>query len=117
MMLKESEILRCPECGGQVFHATAHVTQEWGLDQNGMFIRCLNDCIEVTHSQGIDDMWDCAACGYCGPGSEFIVCSKCQTCANRGTAWCGGCEHNFPGLEQFDFYQESKESGASDVCK
>lgn len=29
----------------------------------------------------------------------------CDTCANRGTLWCGGCEHSLPGLEQFDFYQ------------
>lgn len=35
--------------------------------------------------------------------------SKCETCANRGTAWCEGCEYNYPGLNQFDFYQELKE--------
>ena len=32
---------------------------------------------------------------------------KCDTCANRNTRWCNGCEHNFPGLEQSDFYQET----------
>ena len=31
---------------------------------------------------------------------------KCDSCANKGTGWCLGCEHNFPGLEQFDLYQE-----------
>lgn len=35
---------------------------------------------------------------------------KCETCALQDTAWCKGCEHNFPGLEQFDFYQEQKGS-------
>lgn len=39
---------------------------------------------------------------------------KCETCANQNTAWCKGCEHNFPGLEQFDFYQERKESEGDD---
>ncbi len=34
---------------------------------------------------------------------------KCKTCANKGTGWCGGCEHNFPGVDQFDFYQGIKE--------
>lgn len=33
---------------------------------------------------------------------------KCVTCANRDTGWCKGCEHNFPGVDQFDFYQEIK---------
>lgn len=36
--------------------------------------------------------------------------SKCETCANQNTPWCKGCEWNFPGLEQFDFYQERKET-------
>ncbi|MCB7039834.1 MULTISPECIES: hypothetical protein [Eubacteriales] len=36
---------------------------------------------------------------------------KCDTCANRNTRWCNGCEHNFPGLEQFDFYQETAAAG------
>jgi len=31
---------------------------------------------------------------------------KCETCANRNTPWCKGCEYNFPGLEQFDFYSK-----------
>lgn len=35
--------------------------------------------------------------------------SNCETCALQGTPWCGGCDWNFPGLEQFDFYQKRKE--------
>lgn len=49
MILKENEVLRCPRCGGKTFCATAHVTQDWELDDSGTFVRCLNDCIEVTH--------------------------------------------------------------------
>lgn len=39
---------------------------------------------------------------------------KCETCANRHTPWCSGCEYNFPGLEQFDFYQEVKKNEGAD---
>lgn len=35
---------------------------------------------------------------------------KCKTCVLQNTLWCGGREHNFPGLEQFDFYQERKDT-------
>lgn len=32
---------------------------------------------------------------------------RCNNCKNRinDPRWCPGCEYNFPGLEQFDFYQ------------
>ena len=33
---------------------------------------------------------------------------KCDSCKNKGTAWCRGCEHRQSGLEQFDFYQEKE---------
>ena len=34
MILKENEVLRCPRCGGKTFCATAHVTQDWELDDS-----------------------------------------------------------------------------------
>lgn len=40
---------------------------------------------------------------------------KCKICANQNTAWRKRCEHKVvPGLEQFDFYQEQKESEGDD---
>ena len=39
---------------------------------------------------------------------------KCETCTNQNTAWCKGCEQKVPGLEQFDFFQEQKESEGDD---
>jgi len=30
----------------------------------------------------------------------------CSTCANLNTKWCGGCEYNFPSVDNFDFYRE-----------
>lgn len=34
---------------------------------------------------------------------------NCETCANRETPWCKGCEYKVPGLDQFDFYQKLME--------
>ena len=72
MNLKDGEKLRCPVCGGTVFCATAHVTQDWQLNEMGTFQACLNDCIEVTHYPDVEDMWDCKQCGHSAPGREFI---------------------------------------------
>lgn len=49
MVLKDGERMRCPLCGGTIFCATAHVTQDWELNETGTFQECLNDCVEVTH--------------------------------------------------------------------
>lgn len=73
MVLKEGERLRCPKCGGKRFNATAHVTQDWELDEFGTFKKSLNDCVEVTHSPDHDDIWDCVKCGFSAPGREFIT--------------------------------------------
>lgn len=73
MLLKEGERLRCPKCGGKRFAATAHVTQEWELDEFGQFQCGRNDCEEVTHEPDQDDIWECLECGYSGAGREFIV--------------------------------------------
>ena len=40
---------------------------------------------------------------------------KCETCALNGTGWCKGCEHSFPGVDQFDFYQEIKTENGADA--
>ena len=73
MILKDGEILRCPKCGGKTFAATAHVTQDWELDEKGAFAKCLNDCLEVTHWPDQDDIWDCQTCGYSAAGREFVT--------------------------------------------
>ncbi len=73
MLLKKGEKMRCPKCGGTVFCSTAHVTQDWELDEAGAFQRCLNDCLEVTHFPSTEDIWDCKQCGYSDSGQKFIV--------------------------------------------
>lgn len=40
---------------------------------------------------------------------------QCDSCGNKGTAWCWGCEHRCPGLEQFDFYQRIKPKDLSNT--
>lgn len=61
----------CPKCGGSKFLVTAHVTQDWIVDEDGDFLKCVNDCVEVTHRPDDDDIWQCDACGFDGTGSEF----------------------------------------------
>lgn len=64
---------RCPKCGKKRFIVTAHVVQEWLCDENGMFMRVLDDCICVTHDPTDDDVWECYSCGHEGAGREFNV--------------------------------------------
>lgn len=64
---------RCPKCGGFRFAVTAHVTQDWEVDDQGQFVRCTNDCVEVTHSPDMEDLWGCVDCGYSAEGKEFLV--------------------------------------------
>ena len=54
----------CPKCGGTKFLVTAHVTQDWVVDENGNFLECIDECSEVTHHPGDDDLWHCVNCGY-----------------------------------------------------
>ena len=87
MILKENEVLRCPRCGGKTFCATAHVTQDWELDDSGTFVRCLNDCIEVTHEPDKEDVWDCKTCAASAIPS--IACSILTGSAKRRSSPAG----------------------------
>ena len=64
---------RCPKCGGQEFCVTAHVTQDWIVDENGTFQRTVAECVEVLHQPDNDDVWTCNKCGFDAAGSEFEV--------------------------------------------
>lgn len=61
----------CPKCGAAEFIVTAHVTQEWRVDENGTFLSCISECSEVTHQPDDSDIWACAKCGYDAAGNEF----------------------------------------------
>ena len=64
---------RCPKCGCDRFHVTAHVAQDWEVDEYGFFIENISECTEVIHRPGDEDIWNCANCGYDAPGKEFNI--------------------------------------------
>ena len=64
---------RCPECGGKRFVVTAHVTQDWVVDGNEVYIQTIDDCVDIVHRLDNDDLWECFECGYSASGSEFEV--------------------------------------------
>ena len=61
----------CPKCGGKKFIVTAHVTQDWIVDEDGCYIETVEPCGEVTHHPDGDDLWTCCNCGYDCSGNEF----------------------------------------------
>lgn len=64
---------KCPRCGAMSFCVTAHVAQDWVVDENGSFIKCNNDCLEVVHYPDDDDIWDCNNCGFSEEGYAFNI--------------------------------------------
>lgn len=44
------------------FVTTAHVMQEWVVDESGDFIKVLKD-LETTHSPNPGNCWTCNICG------------------------------------------------------
>lgn len=56
--------VKCPnDKNHKRFATTAHVMQEWEVDENGNFESVINDCLEVTHSPNLDNIWRCLECG------------------------------------------------------
>lgn len=53
----------CPECGGNTFYTTAHIMQEWLVDDEGDFVEEATNCLEVTHEPSPDNSWICVKCG------------------------------------------------------
>lgn len=45
------------------FVTTAHVCQDWVVDENGNFLEEENSCVEVTHGPDADNIWTCKICG------------------------------------------------------
>lgn len=45
------------------FIVTAHVVQEWRVNELGEFIKCTVECTDILHHPDRDDVWICAACG------------------------------------------------------
>ena len=64
---------KCPRCGNNKFYITAHVTQDWVVDENGNFLETYNDCIDVLHYPDDEDLWQCTECGFEAEGEEFEI--------------------------------------------
>ena len=47
----------------RTFITTAHVMQEWKVDENGNFLKVTCESLEVTSRPDIENLWHCATCG------------------------------------------------------
>lgn len=52
----------CPKCGNRTFSTPVHVMQDWEVDEDGEFISCLNDCLQVSFSADDGNIWSCMKC-------------------------------------------------------
>ena len=55
---------KCPKCKCTKFLVTAHVTQDWEVDNEGNFLNCTDECVDIIHRPNQqDDIWTCSECG------------------------------------------------------
>lgn len=52
----------CPKCGNRTFSTPAHVMQDWKVDEDGEFIECLQDCMQVSFPPRDENIWNCTEC-------------------------------------------------------
>ncbi len=53
----------CPnDANHKRFSVTAHITEEWIVDENGEFLDVTGNSGEVTHRPGKDDCFTCIEC-------------------------------------------------------
>lgn len=54
----------CPENSNhKTFITTAHVVQDWQVDERGNYLDTVSDCIEVSAAPDKDNVWVCFKCG------------------------------------------------------
>lgn len=54
---------RCPKkCKSKQFVTTAHVMEEWKVDEHGEYIKRIK-CLEVSSDPDPGNYWSCAECG------------------------------------------------------
>jgi len=46
----------------KTFITTAHVQQEWKVDEHGEFIEVVHECLDTTHGPDIGNTWSCTEC-------------------------------------------------------
>lgn len=52
----------CPVCGGKEFVTTAHITQDWKVNDEGEWLETVTDCVQVDHGPDPDNIWTCYRC-------------------------------------------------------
>ena len=52
----------CPKCGNRTFSTPAHVMQDWKVNEDGEFIECLQDCMQVSFPPRDENIWTCTEC-------------------------------------------------------
>ena len=55
------------------FYTTAHIMQEWEVDEQGEFRKVTIDCMEVTHGADYGNIFTCAVCGADAVAAEGLV--------------------------------------------
>ncbi|MFY0516504.1 hypothetical protein ACOMCU_01545 [Lysinibacillus sp. UGB7] len=56
----------------KLFITTAHVVQEWVVDENGDFNSVAKECIETLHGPQMENSWTCKICGAEASLSEEV---------------------------------------------
>ena len=55
------------------FLTTAHVMQEWVVDESGYFVDVSVECLEFSHGPDSDNVWQCYDCEHEGEYTESGV--------------------------------------------
>lgn len=56
--------ITCPKSDKhRTFNVTAHVAQEWKVDENGNFLSMIESCTDVIHRPEQADLFACSVCG------------------------------------------------------
>lgn len=45
------------------FNTTAHVMQDWKVDENGEWIETTEPCVQISSKPDPQNTWECAICG------------------------------------------------------
>lgn len=53
----------CPICGGKEFVTTAHIMQDWKVNNSGEWLETVTDCVQIVHAPDPDNIWTCCRCG------------------------------------------------------
>ena len=62
---------RCPKCGENKFHATAHIAQGWLIGGRREWLETTEECSHVSREPSGDDQWECANCHHEATGKSM----------------------------------------------